>query len=226
MGDSLEAERAALRARLGAGARYDSPAAPAEDLVLARRGTAYFARKLNELVDRDLDAPSLVPGWTRRHLVAHVGYHARALTRLADWGRTGVETPMHASAAERDAEIDLGATLPAQALRHLFTHSAVHLNVVWRDLEDAQWDAVVRTLEGGAGVADAAGARNLARCSCAWKWRYDARSSAAVARFLSRRAELRQKMAAFVAKKHHDSGCNGHVVPVPNPHVSNANDSQ
>ena len=148
MSDSLEAERAALRARLGAGARYDSPAAPAEDLVLARRGTAYFARKLNELVDRDLDAPSLVSGWTRRHLVAHVGYHARALTRLADWGRTGIETPMHASAAERDAEIDLGATLPAQALRHLFTHSAVHLNVVWRDLEDAQWDAVVRTLEG------------------------------------------------------------------------------
>ena len=140
MSDSLEAERAALRARLGAGARYDAPSAPAEDLVLARRGTAYFARKLNELTDRELDAPSLVPGWTRRHLVAHVGYHARALTRLADWGRTGIETPMHASAAERDAEIDLGVTLPAQALRHLFTHSAVHLNVVWRDLEDAQRD--------------------------------------------------------------------------------------
>lgn len=150
MSDSLEAERAALRARLGAGARYDSPVAPAEDLVLARRGTAYFARKLNELADRELDAPSLVPGWTRRHLVAHVGYHARALTRLAEWGRTGIETPMHASAEERDAEIDLGATLPAQALRHLFTHSAVHLNVVWRDLEDAQWEAVVRTLEDSA----------------------------------------------------------------------------
>ncbi|MEQ8335564.1 maleylpyruvate isomerase N-terminal domain-containing protein [Nisaea sp.] len=148
MSDSLEAERAALRARLGSGARYDSPAAPAEDLILARRGTAYFARKLNELTDRDLDAPSLVSGWTRRHLVAHIGYHARALTRLADWGRTGIETPMHASAEERDAEIGLGATLPAQALRHLFTHSAVHLNVVWRDLEDTHWDAPVRTLDG------------------------------------------------------------------------------
>lgn len=150
MSDSLEAERAALRARLGAGARYDAPSAPAEDLVLARRGTAYFARKLNELTDRELDAPSLVPGWTRRHLVAHIGYHARGLTRLVDWGRTGIETPMHASEAERDAEIELGATLPAQALRHLFTHSAVHLNVVWRDLEDAQWDAAVGALDGSA----------------------------------------------------------------------------
>jgi len=150
MNDSLEAERAALRARLGAGARYDAPSAPAEDLILTRRGTAYFARKLNELADHELDAPSLVPVWTRRHLVAHIGYHARALTRLVDWGRTGVETPMHASVEERDAEIELGATLPAQALRHLYTHSAVHLNVVWRDLADAQWDAIVRTLDGSA----------------------------------------------------------------------------
>ncbi|WP_323794571.1 maleylpyruvate isomerase N-terminal domain-containing protein [Nisaea sp.] len=150
MSDSLEAERAALRARLGAGARYDASSAPAEDLVLARRGTAYFARRLNELTDRELDAPSLVPGWTRRHLVAHIGYHARGLTRLVDWGRTGIETPMYASPAERDAEIELGATLPAQALRHLFTHSAVHLNVVWRDLEDAQWDAIVGALDGSA----------------------------------------------------------------------------
>lgn len=149
MSDSLEAERAALRARLGGGARYDSPEAPAEDLILVRRGTAYFARKLNELNDRDLDVPSQVPGWTRRHLIAHVGYHARALTRLVDWSRTGIETPMYASPAERDAEIELGATLPAQALRHLFTHSAVHLNVVWRDLAAPQWDIVVRTFDGG-----------------------------------------------------------------------------
>ena len=150
MSDHLDAERAALRARLGGGARYDSPAAPVEELLLARRGTAYFARKLNELTDRDLDAPSLVPGWTRRHLVAHVGYHARALARLVDWGRTGIETPMYASPVERDAEIALGATLPAQALRHLFTHSAVHLNVAWRDLMDPHWDTGVRTLEGSA----------------------------------------------------------------------------
>ncbi|MEP3114634.1 maleylpyruvate isomerase N-terminal domain-containing protein [Nisaea sp.] len=150
MRHSLDEERAALRARLGSGARYDAPMAPAEDLILARRGTAYFARKLNELADSDLDAPSLASGWSRRHVVAYIGYHARALTRLADWGRTGVETPMHASTEERDAEIDLGATLPAQALRHLYTHSAVHLNVVWRDLEDAQWDAIVRTLDGSA----------------------------------------------------------------------------
>lgn len=146
--DSLAAAREALRARQGGGARYDSPAAPARELAWARSGTAYFARSLNELGDAELSVPSLLPGWTRAALVAHVGYNARALTRLCEWARTGVETPMYASAQQRAAEIERGATLPARALRHLFAHSEVHLSVEWRDLTDEDWDAQVRTAQG------------------------------------------------------------------------------
>lgn len=117
-------------------------------LLLARRGQAYFSRKLNELRNDELDAPSLVPGWTRRHVVAHVGFNARALTRLTEWAATGVETPMYPSPEERDAEIELGATLPARALRHLSAHAAVHLNVEWRDLSEEAWRSQVRTAQG------------------------------------------------------------------------------
>jgi len=147
-GTTEDAARAALKERLGTGARYDSPAAPARELLWARRGTAYFARKLNELRDDELDAPSPLPGWTRKHLVAHVGYNARALARLAEWARTGVEMPMYASTEGRDAEIELGSTLPPRALRNLFHHAEVHLNVEWRDLTDAGWDVLVRGLDG------------------------------------------------------------------------------
>ena len=119
-----------------------------EGLLLARRGQAYFSRKLNELRNDELDAPSLVPGWTRRHVVAHVGLNARALTRLTEWAATGVETPMYASREERDEEIELGATLPARALRNLSAHAAVHLNVEWRDLDEDAWRAEVRTAQG------------------------------------------------------------------------------
>jgi maleylpyruvate isomerase len=146
--DPEEAARAALHERLGAGARYDAAAAPAREIGWARRGTAYFARKLNELGDHNLDAPSLVPGWSRRHVVAHVGYNARALARLVEWARTGEETPMYPSEGARAAEIALGATLPPRALRNLFHHAEVHLNVEWRDLSDADWDAKVRLLDG------------------------------------------------------------------------------
>ncbi|WP_129788998.1 maleylpyruvate isomerase family mycothiol-dependent enzyme [Promicromonospora panici] len=117
-------------------------------LLLARRGQAYFSRKLNELRNDRLDAPSLVEGWTRRHVVAHVGLNARALTRLTEWAATGVETPMYASPTERDQEIEFAATLPARALRNLCAHAAVHLDVEWRDLSEEAWHAPVRTALG------------------------------------------------------------------------------
>ena len=117
-------------------------------LLLARRGTAFFARKLNQLPDAGLDGCSLLPDWTRRHVVAHVGYNARAIARLVEWARTGIETPMYESIGARDAEISFGATLSPIALRNLFDHSAVHLNVEWRDLDPSSWLAGVKTIQG------------------------------------------------------------------------------
>ncbi|WP_053204155.1 maleylpyruvate isomerase family mycothiol-dependent enzyme [Jiangella muralis] len=127
--------------------RTEDPALAAA-LLLARRGQAYFSRFVRDLRDGELDAPSLVPGWSRRHIVAHVGLNARALTRLTAWAASGVETPMYSSPAARDREIELAATLPATALRHLSDHAAIHLNVEWRDLDDASWRSEVVTAQG------------------------------------------------------------------------------
>lgn len=135
-------DRAALIARQGVGARYDAAEAPVDDLVLARRGTAYFARLLNDLPDDALvDNP-------RALVVAQVGYHARGLTRLVAWARTGEETPEHVSEAARDAETVTGTSLPARALRGLFEHAAIHLDVEWRDLPGSAWDAPLKRLDG------------------------------------------------------------------------------
>jgi maleylpyruvate isomerase len=131
-------------------ARHDLATDPGlrEELLQARRGTAFFARKLNELTDDELDGGSLLPGWTRRHVVAHVGYNARAIARLVEWAATGVETPMYPSTEVRNHEISFGATLSPIALRNLFDHSAVHLSVEWRDLPDQDWANEVKTVQG------------------------------------------------------------------------------
>jgi maleylpyruvate isomerase len=131
-------------------ARQDQTTDPEllEALLQARRGTAFFARKLNELSDEDLDGPSLLPGWSRRHVTAHIGYNARAIARLIEWAATGVETPMFASPEARAEEISFGATLSPIALRNLFDHSAVHLNVEWRDLPEQAWQHRVKTAQG------------------------------------------------------------------------------
>jgi maleylpyruvate isomerase len=145
---TLEEARAALRKRQGSGARYDASAAPARELDWARRSTAYFARLLNGLPDADLDAPSALPGLSRRHVIAHVGYQARILSEVIAWARMDRDGPFPKPARVETGDVALGATLPAHALRHLFKHSEVHLNVEWRDLSDAGWDAVVEDVEG------------------------------------------------------------------------------
>jgi maleylpyruvate isomerase len=120
----------------------------AERLLIARRGTAYFAQRLAELTDDDLNSDTLLSGWSRKHLLAHVGYNAAALCRLLDWADTGMETPMYASPEQRGTEIDEGATLSAAALRNLFDHTVARLDEKWRHLPASAWDAQVRTAQG------------------------------------------------------------------------------
>jgi maleylpyruvate isomerase len=131
-------------------ARVDQATDPAvlRDLALVRAGTAYFRRILNNLSDDQLAKPSSLEGWTRKHVVAHVGYNARALARLVEWAATGDETPMYESPEARNREIEFGATLGAEALRHLCDHSAIDLDVRWRDLPADRWQVEVVTAQG------------------------------------------------------------------------------
>ncbi|WP_235916671.1 maleylpyruvate isomerase family mycothiol-dependent enzyme [Antrihabitans cavernicola] len=121
-----------------------------EQLKIVRRGTAYFAQRLVELNDSDLDAPSTLPNWTRKHVVAHVGYNADALGRLLDWAETGVENPMYESMDERARQIAEGANLGGVELRNLFNQSAARLDEQWRQLSHEGWRAEVRNAKGAA----------------------------------------------------------------------------
>jgi maleylpyruvate isomerase len=80
---------------------------PPEDRARAwlEQQTAVLLDVADRLSDDDLAAPSALQGWTRTHLLAHVGFNAEALRRLLAWARTGVRTPMYPSRERRDAEI-------------------------------------------------------------------------------------------------------------------------
>jgi maleylpyruvate isomerase len=158
--------RALLRERQGAGARYDAPTAPAADLLLARRGTAYFARQLNGLTDAELTGPSAIAGWARSRIVVGVAFQARWLARLAAAARLGLEVETIVEPELFLEDIELAATLPAHALRYLFQHSGVHLNVEWRDLPDEGWTRTVRSLDGRSVRIDAT---PLMRAGEIWK---------------------------------------------------------
>lgn len=120
----------------------------ARTLPWMREGTAHLLALVEQLTDDALRAPSLLPGWTRAHLVAHLARNAEALTRLAKWARTGIESPMYADSGQRTAEIEASAAQSGPILRSEVATSARILEESLAELDDEGWQAAVRTAQG------------------------------------------------------------------------------
>ncbi|MEU7754736.1 maleylpyruvate isomerase family mycothiol-dependent enzyme [Micromonospora sp. NPDC049171] len=60
----------------------------------------------------DLAGASLLPGWTRGHVLAHLARNADGLVNLLTAARTGTDLPMYASLAARNADIETGSGRP------------------------------------------------------------------------------------------------------------------
>jgi maleylpyruvate isomerase len=96
----------------------------------------------------DLDGPSLLPGWTRKHVAAHLALNAEALGNLVEWARTGVEKRMYASPEQRNADIEAGARRSSAELLTWFDESARRLADALGELTESQWQARVLTAQG------------------------------------------------------------------------------
>jgi maleylpyruvate isomerase len=117
---------------------------PDTDLAAAREATA----RMRMLVDRidDLAGPSLLPGWSRTTLIAHIAGNALGqirMLRAAQQGEVGDQYP--GGAAGRVAEIEELAREPAVAVDALH-RSAQDLDAAFHETQD--WTAPARALSG------------------------------------------------------------------------------
>ncbi|MGW5412971.1 maleylpyruvate isomerase family mycothiol-dependent enzyme [Actinomadura geliboluensis] len=113
-----------------------------------REGTALFLGAAAELTEPEYEAASPLPGWTRRHLVAHVAANAEALGNLVHWAATGEETPMYASPEERAAGIERGSRMSGPELGEWLARSAATLQASMDELTEGQWESEVVTAQG------------------------------------------------------------------------------
>lgn len=111
-------------------------------------GEVLLAGAMGQLADDDLAAPSALPGWSRAHVLAHLARNADALGHLVTWARTGIETPMYADPAEREAGIEMGAQQDPERLRADVASSATALREALSALPEASWVAQVRSARG------------------------------------------------------------------------------
>ena len=100
------------------------------------------------LTDAQMREPSLLPGWTRGHVLTHIARNADGLGNLLRWARTGTETPMYASAEARGKDIEAGSARPVSALAADVGESAAWFAAEALTVPDGAWTVQVRALNG------------------------------------------------------------------------------
>lgn len=94
--------------------------------------------------------PSLLPGWSRAHVLSHLARNADALVNLLTWARTGVEHPMYASREDRDAAIEEGSTRGHLLLCEDLTAACARFAAAATAMPAAAWDATLTNARGEA----------------------------------------------------------------------------
>lgn len=112
------------------------------------QGTKLFLDALKGLDEDEFAAPSLLPGWNRKQLIAHVAANAEAISNLIHWAATGVETPMYRTPQDRADGIAKGLTLSGHELAAWTCDSADNLAEAMDRLSEEQWRHEVVTAQG------------------------------------------------------------------------------
>jgi maleylpyruvate isomerase len=120
---------------------------PTEHLDLMRRGEGFFLEAIAGLDDDALREPSLLPGWSRAHIVTHIARNADGLCNLLTWARTGVETPMYVG-DQRERDIEAGVLRPIAEQRDDAARASARFVEACESMPEEAWDAKVRTRMG------------------------------------------------------------------------------
>lgn len=120
----------------------------AGSLEAVERATARLLATVGDLDDTAVRAPSLLPGWTRGHVLSHLARNADGCVNLLRWARTGVEHAMYPSAADRDAAIEEGAAHSRQLLEEDLVASCARFAEACRSLPASAWSAEVMAVPG------------------------------------------------------------------------------
>jgi len=110
--------------------------------------TAHLVRSIKGLPDIAVGEPSLLPGWTRGHVLAHLARNAEAGTRLLSWARTGVPSYEYESLAARAGAIEAGAGRRAADLVDDVRRTAEEFAAAAEDMPKDGWQRMVRYTAG------------------------------------------------------------------------------
>jgi maleylpyruvate isomerase len=110
--------------------------------------TEQLLKTAGEFDDADVRQPSLLPGWSRGHVLTHIARNADGGTRMLSWARTGVETPEYASKQVRAEEIEAGSRRAAKSLLVDVRDSASRFADAYEAMSEEAWSRSLRWTSG------------------------------------------------------------------------------
>jgi len=124
-------------------------AAPEPDLRRVGVAQLRFLDVIGRFDDSDLRRPSLLPGWTVAHVLAHVAGNADSHRRRAEAAARGEVIDQYPGGYEgRAAEIERAAARTRAELVDEVATSAERLQAAWRQAPDGAWDVISRDVSG------------------------------------------------------------------------------
>ncbi len=121
---------------------------PTTRLAEVNHATSRYLQTLDGLTSEQLADASLLPGWTRAHVVAHLARHALGTTRALHGLASGERLPVYDSQERRNADIDDTAALDDGELRELSFAACDRWKEAIGSVTD--WDALMERVPGGA----------------------------------------------------------------------------
>ncbi len=123
------------------------------DLVAQREllpeATTRLVRTVDGLADDDFGTPSLLPGWTRAHVVAHLALNSEGLAAALTGIVQDEPAPVYASQEARDGDIEaLAKADPGELRDRLLAGTTLFDDAVGALPEDA-WETRVERTPGG-----------------------------------------------------------------------------
>src|SRR4051812_9843930 len=112
-------------------------------------GTRRLVRSVDAMPDDQWAQPSLLPGWSRSHVVAHLTLNAEGLAGALEGVHEGRPVPMYRSNDARDEDIAALARSSTSELRDRFMGSTTVVGEWVEELADNLADTVIERTPGG-----------------------------------------------------------------------------
>ena len=113
---------------------------PDPEIEACRTSHRRILAALAPLTDDDFRAPSLLPRYSRGHLVTHLDNKSKAHVLVFGGPAAGEIRRLHPAGYDADLAADIGAGRSAAELRSDLNESFELLEAAWDALDDALWD--------------------------------------------------------------------------------------